>query len=54
VTPPGAVVVATKFHIPAPRAGLIARDALVCALVEGRERKLALLKVRFWDEEAER
>jgi hypothetical protein len=33
---PGAVIVATKLHIPAPRAGLIERHELVTRLVDAR------------------
>jgi MoxR-like ATPase len=40
---PGGVIVATKLHIPAPRAGLIERDELVARLLDGAGGKLTLL-----------
>jgi LuxR family transcriptional regulator, maltose regulon positive regulatory protein len=40
---PGDVIVATKLHIPRRRAGLIAREVLVAALVQGSSRRLTLL-----------
>jgi LuxR family maltose regulon positive regulatory protein len=40
---PGAVIVATKLHIPAPRAGLIERNELVTRLVDGARTRLTLL-----------
>jgi class 3 adenylate cyclase len=43
VTPPGAVLVATKLFVPEVRPGFIARAELVAHLVAGGECKLALL-----------
>jgi LuxR family maltose regulon positive regulatory protein len=40
---PSAVIVATKLHVPAPRAGLVRRSELVAAIAQGAERKLTLL-----------
>src|ERR671914_2078335 len=39
----GAVIAATKLHIPAPREGLVPRTALVAALADPGARKLTLL-----------
>jgi ATP/maltotriose-dependent transcriptional regulator MalT len=40
---PSAVIVATKFHVPSPRAGMIERNSLVRRLVEGADGKLTLV-----------